>query len=165
MNNYTRQIVRGRPGRRRPVRRPRAERRSTPRRAGRSTRTGLHDLLVRAPRRVRAAGALRDRERRCVRRRPRARRARRATRSGRRTCESHIAARRARRSTTARRSKGYFVWSLLDNFEWADGYSKRFGLVYVDYPTLERIPKGSYYWYRDFIAAQRATSVASGSFR
>ena len=52
--------------------------------------------------------------------------------------------------------EGYFAWSLLDNFEWAQGYSKRFGLVYVDYPTLERIPKESFYWYRDFIAGQRA---------
>jgi beta-glucosidase len=50
---------------------------------------------------------------------------------------------------------GYFVWSLLDNFEWAHGYSKRFGIVYVDYPTLERVPKASYRWYRDFIAEQR----------
>ncbi len=50
---------------------------------------------------------------------------------------------------------GYFVWSLLDNFEWAHGYSKRFGIVYVDYPTLERVPKASYRWYRDFIATQR----------
>ena len=52
--------------------------------------------------------------------------------------------------------RGYFTWSLLDNFEWAWGYWKRFGLVYIDFPTLERIPKGSFYWYRDFIAAQRA---------
>jgi beta-glucosidase len=52
--------------------------------------------------------------------------------------------------------KGYFVWSLLDNFEWAEGYSKRFGIVYVDYPTLERVPKQSFHWYREFIAAQRA---------
>ena len=52
--------------------------------------------------------------------------------------------------------KGYFVWSLLDNFEWAHGYSKRFGLVYVDYPTLERVPKASFSWYRDLIVAQRA---------
>jgi beta-glucosidase len=51
--------------------------------------------------------------------------------------------------------RGYFLWSLLDNFEWAHGYSKRFGIVYVDYPTLERIPKASYRWYRDFIAKQR----------
>jgi beta-glucosidase len=50
--------------------------------------------------------------------------------------------------------KGYFVWSLLDNFEWAYGYSKRFGIVYVDYPTLERVPKDSFYWYRDFIASR-----------
>jgi beta-glucosidase len=50
---------------------------------------------------------------------------------------------------------GYFVWSLLDNFEWAQGYSKRFGLLYVDYTTLERIPKSSFYWYRDLIGAGR----------
>jgi len=51
---------------------------------------------------------------------------------------------------------GYFVWSLLDNFEWAYGYSKRFGIVYVDYPTLERVPKSSFHWYRSLIAAQRS---------
>ena len=51
--------------------------------------------------------------------------------------------------------QGYFVWSLLDNFEWAHGYSKRFGIVYVDYPTLERVPKASFHWYRDFIARSR----------
>jgi beta-glucosidase len=50
---------------------------------------------------------------------------------------------------------GYFVWSLLDNFEWAEGYSKRFGLVYVDFETLERVPKSSFYWYRDLIAGGR----------
>ena len=44
--------------------------------------------------------------------------------------------------------KGYFYWSFTDNFEWAYGYSKRFGLVYVDYKTLERIPKKSAYWYK-----------------
>ena len=52
--------------------------------------------------------------------------------------------------------RGYFVWSLLDNFEWAEGYSKRFGIVYVDYETLERVPKRSFAWYRDRIAATRA---------
>jgi beta-glucosidase len=57
--------------------------------------------------------------------------------------------------------RGYFTWSLLDNFEWAWGYWKRFGLVYVDYATLERIPKGSFYWYRDFIAAGRAGAEAA----
>jgi beta-glucosidase len=51
---------------------------------------------------------------------------------------------------------GYFVWSLMDNFEWAEGYSKRFGLVYVDYPTQRRIVKDSGRWYAGFIAAQRA---------
>ena len=51
--------------------------------------------------------------------------------------------------------KGYFVWSLLDNFEWAFGYSKRFGLVYIDFPTLERVPKDSFYWYRDLLASRR----------
>lgn len=47
---------------------------------------------------------------------------------------------------------GYFAWSLLDNFEWALGYTRRFGLVYVDYPTQRRIPKASAFWYRDVIA-------------
>jgi beta-glucosidase len=51
--------------------------------------------------------------------------------------------------------KGYFVWSLLDNFEWSFGYSKRFGIVYIDYPTLERVPKDSFYWYRDLLASRR----------
>jgi len=47
---------------------------------------------------------------------------------------------------------GYFVWSLLDTFEWSFGYWKRFGLVYVDYATQARIPKDSFHWYRDLIA-------------
>jgi beta-glucosidase len=46
---------------------------------------------------------------------------------------------------------GYFAWSLMDNFEWAYGYSKRFGMVYVDYATQRRIPKDSALWYRSAI--------------
>jgi beta-glucosidase len=48
--------------------------------------------------------------------------------------------------------RGYFVWSLLDNLEWVSGFSQRFGLVFVDHSTGTRIPKDSFYWYRDFIA-------------
>ena len=47
---------------------------------------------------------------------------------------------------------GYFIWSLLDNFEWAHGYSKRFGIVYVDYPIQKRIIKDSGRYYHDVIA-------------
>ena len=61
------------------------------------------------------------------------------------------------------RVDGYFVWSLLDNFEWGHGYSQRFGLVFVDYPTLERIPKQSYRWYRDLISAQRSPTRESSA--
>lgn len=49
--------------------------------------------------------------------------------------------------------RGYFTWSLMDNFEWALGYSSRFGIVYIDYPTQKRIIKDSGYWYKDIIAA------------
>jgi beta-glucosidase len=52
--------------------------------------------------------------------------------------------------------EGYFAWSFLDNFEWAYGYEKRFGLVYVDYETQERIPKKSAHYYRDLLL-NRAT--------
>ncbi|HHW58574.1 MAG TPA: beta-glucosidase [Clostridia bacterium] len=51
--------------------------------------------------------------------------------------------------------KGYFVWSLLDNFEWAHGYSKRFGIVYVDYETQKRILKDSAWWYKEVIKRER----------
>ena len=49
--------------------------------------------------------------------------------------------------------RGYFVWSLLDNFEWGSGYSQRFGITYVDYPTQRRIPKTSFNWYAGLIKA------------
>jgi len=52
--------------------------------------------------------------------------------------------------------RGYFAWSLLDNFEWAHGYDRRFGIVRVDYDTQERTIKDSGYWYRDHIAGQLA---------
>jgi beta-glucosidase len=48
--------------------------------------------------------------------------------------------------------RGYFVWSILDNFEWAEGFKERFGIVYVDYPTQKRIPKDSAFWYKEVIA-------------
>jgi beta-glucosidase len=53
--------------------------------------------------------------------------------------------------------RGYFVWSLLDNFEWTEGYTQRFGIVYVDYPTQQRIVKDSATWYKEVIAANGAT--------
>jgi beta-glucosidase len=64
---------------------------------------------------------------------------------------------------------GYMVWSLLDNFEWASGYAKRFGIVHVDYTNLERTPKDSALWVRELMQAvtqmrQRVTPrLASGS--
>lgn len=50
--------------------------------------------------------------------------------------------------------RGYFIWSLLDNFEWSYGYSKRFGIIHVDYETQRRTWKDSAYWYRDAISAE-----------
>ena len=51
--------------------------------------------------------------------------------------------------------RGYFEWTFTDNFEWSEGYHQRFGLVYTDFGTQRRIPKASFAWYRDQIAAQR----------
>jgi beta-glucosidase len=48
--------------------------------------------------------------------------------------------------------ESYHVWSLMDNFEWAEGYDQRWGIVYVDYPSQRRIWKSSAHWYRDVIA-------------
>ena len=54
--------------------------------------------------------------------------------------------------------KGYFAWSVMDNFEWAYGYGKRFGIVYVDYATQARLWKDSAHWYQHFIAESRSGS-------
>lgn len=51
--------------------------------------------------------------------------------------------------------KGYFAWSLLDNFEWADGYAKRFGIVHVDYNNMQRRPKQSAEWLSNFFAREQ----------
>jgi beta-glucosidase len=56
--------------------------------------------------------------------------------------------------------RGYFLWSLLDNFEWEHGFSKRFGLVWVDYPSGERLLKDSFEWFRRVI--ERNGLTASG---
>ena len=55
--------------------------------------------------------------------------------------------------------RGYFVWSLMDNFEWAYGYHRRFGIVRIDYDTLERLPKDSAHWYREVIATDALPPV------
>ena len=47
--------------------------------------------------------------------------------------------------------RGYFVWTLMDNFEWSSGFTRRFGLVYVNFETQERVPKSSYYCYAELI--------------
>jgi beta-glucosidase len=79
---------------------------------------------------------------------------------------SHIAAVAAARQAGAD-VRGYFAWSLMDNFEWSYGYDKRFGLVHVDYETQVRTPKQSALWYRDTIRRVRAqgtgTEASQGS--
>ncbi|KAL5972717.1 eukaryotic peptide chain release factor subunit [Asimina triloba] len=60
-----------------------------------------------------------------------------------------------RRTEDFSQCRGYFVWSLLDNFEWAHGYTMRFGLYHVDYETLERTPKLSAQWYKQFLSGSQ----------
>ncbi|KAG9446185.1 hypothetical protein H6P81_012313 [Aristolochia fimbriata] len=55
--------------------------------------------------------------------------------------------------------RGYFMWSFLDNFEWSMGYTKRFGIVYVDYETMERTPKLSAQWYREFLSGKKMVTA------
>ena len=57
---------------------------------------------------------------------------------------------------------GYFLWSLMDNFEWAEGYSKRFGIVHVDYATQKRTLKYSAHWYKSLIASHKAGALKDG---
>ncbi len=61
--------------------------------------------------------------------------------------------------------EGYFHWSALDNFEWADGYKERFGLIFVDYPTGKRTPKDSYHWYRRIIQTRGAAALGDEALR
>lgn len=53
--------------------------------------------------------------------------------------------------------QGYFMWTFLDNFEWSNGYNERFGIVYVDFPTQQRVVKDSAYWYRDVMNSNGAS--------
>ena len=68
----------------------------------------------------------------------------------------------SRRSTQAMRQgvdvRGYFAWSLMDNFEWSYGYEKRFGIVHVDYATQVRTPKDSALAFKQFLQARRAAA-------
>ena len=59
--------------------------------------------------------------------------------------------------------RGYFCWSFLDNFEWAEGYQKRFGLVYVDYRTQQRIPKASAAYYASVIRGGEPPALAESA--
>ena len=115
---------------------------------------GLEQLLLRLTKEYGAAAHLRHRERLRLPRRRRAPTARSTTRSAPRTWRSTW------RPAPARPAKGaplagYFAWSLLDNFEWAYGYDKRFGLVHVDYATQQRTVKGSGHRYAEIIREHR----------
>ena len=58
--------------------------------------------------------------------------------------------------------RGYMAWSLMDNFEWAEGYKERFGLIYVDFATQQRIPKDSFEWYRKVIESNGRELTSPG---
>ena len=111
---------------------------------------GLFDLMRRLRDDYAPPAIMRHRERSGVRRRTRPRRLG-ADPERRDYVAAHVEA-LGRAIAAGVPVEGYFAWSLLDNFEWAHGYARRFGLVYVDYATLERVPKSSFYWYRDHIA-------------
>jgi beta-glucosidase len=66
----------------------------------------------------------------------------------------HLAAARAA-LTDGVKLRGYFVWSLMDNFEWSEGYSRRFGIIHVDFASQKRTPKASYGWLTEFIRRQK----------
>ena len=66
----------------------------------------------------------------------------------------------SRRAADGLPLKGYFLWSLLDNFEWAQGYTKRFGITYVDYATQQRTLKDSGRWYSRVIAQHHRSQEA-----
>ena len=70
----------------------------------------------------------------------------------------HIAAVAAARAQGAD-VRGYFAWSLMDNFEWAEGYAKRFGLVHVDFETQVRTPKASAQWFRGLVESVASQAV------
>jgi beta-glucosidase len=58
--------------------------------------------------------------------------------------------------------RGYYVWSFLDNFEWSAGYNQPFGLLHVDFETLDRTPKASYFWFQELIE-ERDLAAAAGA--
>ena len=127
-------------------------------RADRDGVGGLPGRAARAPRaptrRVRPAAALRHRERRRVRRRPHERAGRRRAAHGLHRTPHRRDRRRDRRRRPRRAATSSGRSSTTSSGR--VGFSQRFGIVYVDFETLERVPKDSFLWYRDFIAAQRA---------
>ena len=142
------------PGRPEPVRRARARCRCPMRGLPRTAMgwevqpEGLTRLLLRLHDEHPGLPAGGDRERRGVRRRGRRPTAGSTTPSGSPT-STRTCAPSTRRATAGADVRGYFAWSFLDNFEWAEGYAKRFGLVHVDYATQRRTPKASARWYAE----------------